>query len=105
MQMSVRWLILSYVPHKQIDDVILITAHLIMGGITTGVRMHKNISALEIVKGDNAYTLMFKDGASAGELLDVLCEMRAYVVAHINSAIEKEQQPCSSTNEPVEQEV
>lgn len=75
-----------------------------MGGKTIGTTMHKNISALEILKGENAYTLMFKDGASAGELLDVLCEMRAYVVSHINSAIEKEQKPCSE-NEPEEQEV
>lgn len=67
--------------------------------------MHKNISALEVMKGENAYTLMFKDGSSAGELLDVLCEMRAYVVAHINSVIDKEQQAVQSFTETEEKEV
>lgn len=64
--------------------------------------MHKNISALEILKGENLYTFMFKDGASAGELLDVICEMRGYVVAHINRVIDKEQ---SSVPETETQEV
>jgi len=60
--------------------------------------MLKGKSVLEIKKGDKVYTFEFEPGSHAGEIHDVLHEMKAFVVSKIievqaSSKPVSEQQP------------
>ncbi len=50
--------------------------------------MIKNVSILEVLKGERVYQLHLPSNAPLGELHDVLFQMRSFVVDKINEAVQ-----------------
>ena len=55
--------------------------------------MQKNKVVLEINKNEKNFEFICEQNASLGEVIDVLSEMRAYVVNKLNDHIQSEQKP------------
>lgn len=62
--------------------------------------MVKNLTSLEIVKGDRTFRLILDADSPLGECFDVLSEMRAFVVQKIQEA----EQQAKQAEEPVAEE-
>lgn len=62
--------------------------------------MVKNLTSLEIVKGERTFLLILEADSPLGECFDVLSEMRAFV---INKIQEAEQQAKQAEEQAVEE--
>ncbi len=68
--------------------------------------MHKNISVLEIKKGERIYQLLLDQQSPLGEVFDALCEMRGYVAAQIayHEKLENQKSDVDKPLDPVQEE-
>jgi len=62
--------------------------------------MIKNLTAVEVKMGERIYKLLCEIDSPLGEVHDVLCQMKAFVVKKINEAHAAEipKEDCSSCN-------